>query len=120
MGLGPVYAAAGLLERHGLGWGDIDQLEINEAFAAQVLSCLAATGLGDHLRASAEELRPLVNVHGGAIALGHPLAASGARLAVHQAWQIARGRARTSISALCIGGGMGIAALLRSADVVRD
>lgn len=120
MGLGPVYAAAGLLERHGLGWGDIDQLEINEAFAAQVLSCLAATGLGDHLRASAEELRPLVNVHGGAIAIGHPLAASGARLAVHQAWQIARGRARTSISALCIGGGMGIAALLRSADVVRD
>ena len=120
MGLGPVYAAAGLLERHGLRWDEIDQLEINEAFAAQVLSCLSALGLGETVGAVAVSQRPRVNVHGGAIAVGHPLAASGARLAVHQAWQIARGRAGTCVSALCIGGGMGIAALLRSAGGIRN
>lgn len=118
MGLGPVFAAQGILKRHELAWGQIDQLEINEAFAAQVLSCLKLLGLADHIQAEPGILRPFINEHGGAIAIGHPLAASGARLAVHQAWQIARGRARTSISALCIGGGMGIAALLRSAEAV--
>ncbi|MEY3460174.1 MAG: Acetyl-CoA acetyltransferase [Planctomycetota bacterium] len=114
MGLGPVYALRGLLERHGLGWGDIDQLEINEAFGAQVAACVGVLGLGAAASQGAVgDLRPFVNPHGGAIALGHPLAASGARLAVHLAWQIARGRVGVGVCSLCIGGGMGIAALLR-------
>ena len=117
MGLGPVFALRRLLDGYGMSLGDIDQLEINEAFAAQVLACLrelqleAVAGSG---RTPAP--RPLVNPHGGAIAVGHPLAASGARLAVHLAWQIARGHVSTAACALCVGGGMGIAALLRAAE----
>jgi acetyl-CoA C-acetyltransferase len=114
MGLGPVYASTGLLERHGLTWGEIDHFEINEAFGAQAAACVSALGLGAAAaQGAAGDLRPFVNPDGGAIALGHPLAASGARLAVHLAWQIARGRAGVGVCSLCIGGGMGIAALLR-------
>ncbi|MFM7059079.1 MAG: thiolase family protein [Planctomycetota bacterium] len=117
MGLGPVHALRTLLQKQQISLSAIDQLEINEAFAAQVLACLhelqlTSTGSAA-LTASG---RPVVNPHGGAIAVGHPLSASGARLAVHLAWQIARGRAQTAACALCIGGGMGIAALLRAAD----
>jgi len=117
MGLGPVHALRGLLERHRLKLDDLDQLEINEAFASQVLACVRHLGLdAAAFPGEINRKRPAVNPHGGAIAVGHPLSASGARLAVHLAWQIANGRARTAACALCIGGGMGIAALLRAAD----
>jgi acetyl-CoA C-acetyltransferase len=118
MGLGPVHAIQKLLDRTRLTLQDIDTLEINEAFAAQTLACIkrleitlpssqpdATTGLiGQH----SLQLNP----HGGAIAIGHPLAASGARLLTHLAWQIARNHSTRAIASLCIGGGMGIAALL--------
>ncbi len=117
MGLGPVHALRRLLQKHQLSLHDIDQLEINEAFAAQVLACLQELQRESDTRGDwSAGLKRTVNPHGGAIAVGHPLSASGARLAVHLAWQIARGRVRTAACALCIGGGMGIAALLRAAD----
>jgi acetyl-CoA C-acetyltransferase len=122
MGLAPVDAIAELLLRTKHSWSAIDTLEINEAFAAQTLACLQrlefqldlslvdarVTSPGGHLID--------FNSDGGAIAIGHPLAASGARLLAHLAWKIARGRSRTAIGALCIGGGMGIASLLTVAD----
>ncbi len=130
MGLGPVLAIKRLFERTGSGWGDVDKLEINEAFAAQTLACLKGLGLstdfgGEGFGVSPESptrevtapggRRIPFNSEGGAIAIGHPLAASGARLLVHLAWQIRKGRSRCGVGALCIGGGMGIAAMLSSA-----
>jgi acetyl-CoA C-acetyltransferase len=117
MGLGPVHALSGLLERQQLKLNDLDQLEINEAFASQVVACVRQLGM-DTADAAGGLVgnRPAVNPHGGAIAVGHPLSASGARLAVHLAWRIAGRQVSTAACALCIGGGMGIAALLRAAD----
>jgi acetyl-CoA C-acetyltransferase len=102
MGLGPVHALSALAQRCGRGVGDWDRVEINEAFAAQALACVAELGLDPER----------VNTHGGAIALGHPIGASGARLAVHLARSIARGECRNGAAALCVGGGMGIACAL--------
>ncbi len=122
MGLGPVHAIRELFRRQGISWCDIGTLEINEAFASQVLACLGELDLSLDLN---DPLNPLVrskasshsfNASGGAIAMGHPLAASGARLLVHLAWTISRGEARNSLAALCIGGGMGIASLLTAAS----
>ncbi|MDG3002609.1 acetyl-CoA C-acyltransferase [Paludisphaera mucosa] len=106
MGLGPVYALRRLCERQRLTLAECDAIEINEAFAAQVLACL------QDLRVDEES----VNRCGGAIALGHPIGASGARLVVHAAHQIHRGAARQAVVSLCVGGGMGVAALLRNPD----
>jgi acetyl-CoA C-acetyltransferase len=110
MGLGPVHAIRKLLERTGRTLSEFDAIEINEAFAAQTLACLRELPL-----APASGL-PVMNTDGGAIAIGHPLAASGARLLVHLAWRIARGDSRNAIAALCIGGGMGIAAIVSAAS----
>jgi len=118
MGLGPVHAITTLMQRTRRTWASIDTLEINEAFAAQALACLKAFELT--LNVTAEQTTVTTfgghvinfNREGGAIAIGHPLAASGARLLTHLAWNIARGKSRSAIGALCIGGGMGIAALL--------
>lgn len=118
MGLGPVYAVQKLLIQTGRRLGDLDVLEFNEAFAAQVLAC--TTELDLHVDLTADNsagsvistATPQLNPHGGAIAVGHPLAASGARLLAHLSWQIHQGHAGESMAALCIGGGMGIAALL--------
>lgn len=97
MGLGPVVATCRLCERHGLSVADFDTVELNEAFAAQALACVRAL-----------ELDPeIVNPEGGAIALGHPIGASGARLLVHLAHKVASGRARRGLATLCVGGGMG-------------
>lgn len=122
MGLGPVPAVEALLQRTGRRWEAIDTLEINEAFAAQTLACLDQLGLTLDL-ASVNRQAKLPSGHqldfnsvGGAIAVGHPLAASGGRLLAHLAWKIARGRSRAAIGSLCIGGGMGIAALLAAAE----
>jgi acetyl-CoA C-acetyltransferase len=104
MGIGPVAASKKALARAGLTIKDMDIIEINEAFAAQVLSCLKGLGVGfDDQR---------VNPNGGAIALGHPLGASGARLALTAARQLQRSGGRYALVSLCIGGGQGMAAIL--------
>jgi 3-oxoadipyl-CoA thiolase len=107
MGIGPVPATRGLLERAKLGIGDIDIVELNEAFAAQSLACLRELGLPDDA--------PHVNPNGGAIALGHPLGASGARLALTAALELSHRRARYAVATMCIGVGQGIAVLLERA-----
>jgi acetyl-CoA C-acetyltransferase len=104
MGFGPVPAIKKALERAGLDVKDIDLIEINEAFAAQVLACLKGLGL------PFEDSR--VNPNGGAIAVGHPLGASGARLALTAARQLARSDARYAVVSMCIGVGQGIAVVL--------
>jgi acetyl-CoA acyltransferase len=101
MGIGPVPAVRKVLARTGKGIGDIDLFEINEAFAAQAVYCARA------LEIPSEKL----NVNGGAIALGHPLGATGARQAIHILAELARRGQRWGISGMCVGGGMGAAAL---------
>ena len=103
MGIGPVAATKRVLVRAGLELNDMDVIEINEAFAAQVLSCLKGLGIAfDDNR---------VNPNGGAIAVGHPLGASGARLALTAARQLHRTGGRYALVTMCIGGGQGIAAV---------
>jgi acetyl-CoA C-acetyltransferase len=104
MGIGPVPASLKALARAGLTIKDMDIIEINEAFAAQVLSCLKGLGVASD--------DPRVNPNGGAIALGHPLGASGARLALTAARQLQRTGGRYALVSLCIGGGQGLAAII--------
>ena len=104
MGLGPVGAIQGLWSRFGLTAGDIGLYEINEAFSAQTLAVLKALELP----------QDTVNVNGGAIALGHPLGASGARILVTLIHEMGRRDSKRGIASLCIGGGMGIAALVEA------
>ncbi len=104
MGIGPVPAIGKLLARLGWSLADCDRIEINEAFAAQVLACLRALGLAD----DAEH----VNANGGAIALGHPLGASGARLAATAALALRRHGERRALVSLCVGVGQGLALAL--------
>ncbi len=125
MGLGPVHAIRRLTSQENIDVSTIDSLEINEAFAAQTLACLNELGI-QWDQAPFEQ--PCVwqghavnvNAGGGAIAIGHPLAASGARLISHLAWQIANGHSRHAIAALCIGGGMGIAGYMKISDSDAD
>jgi acetyl-CoA C-acetyltransferase len=124
MGLGPVYAATPLLQRNGLALADVDAWEINEAFAAQVLACLRAwqddafcreeLGLPAALGALDEDK---LNVDGGAIALGHPVGASGARIVLHVLNVLERTGGRRGIASICIGGGQGGAMLVERAGV---
>ena len=107
MGLGPVEAIRGLLERHRLSDDDIDLYEINEAFAGQVLGVLRMLDLDPGK----------VNVNGGAIALGHPIGASGCRILVTLTHEMRRRNARRGVAALCVGGGMGIAALVETVNL---
>jgi len=102
MGLGPVHATRLLCRRSGLSPDSFDTVELNEAFAAQALACMEELQL-DPQR---------VNPDGGAIALGHPIGASGARLLVHLSWRIARGDTRHGLATLCVGGGLGVAVAL--------
>ncbi len=104
MGIGPVPAAKKALERAGLSISDIDVIEINEAFAAQVLSCLRG------LDVSFDDSR--VNPNGGAIAIGHPLGASGPRIALTAARQLHRTGGRYALVAMCVGVGQGIATII--------
>ncbi|AND69001.1 acetyl-CoA acetyltransferase [Dyella thiooxydans] len=104
MGIGPVPAIRKLLARTGQRLSDFDRIEINEAFAAQVLACTRALGLAD----DAEH----VNANGGAIALGHPLGASGARLAMTAAFALRRHRQQRALVSLCVGVGQGLALIL--------
>jgi acetyl-CoA C-acetyltransferase len=104
MGIGPVAASKKALARAGLTIKDMDVIEINEAFAAQVLACLKG------LDVAFDDNR--VNPNGGAIAVGHPLGASGARLALTAARQLQRTGGRYALVSLCIGGGQGMAAII--------
>ena len=106
MGIGPVPATRKLLARAGLDIGDLDVVELNEAFAAQSLAVLRALGLPDDATH--------VNPNGGAIALGHPLGASGARLALTAALELHDRGARRALATMCIGVGQGIALLLEA------
>ena len=103
MGIGPVPATGRLLERTGVALGDVDVVEINEAFAAQSLACLRLLGLPD----DAEHVNP----NGGAIALGHPLGMSGARIALTAAIEARQRDAHYALATMCIGVGQGIATL---------
>jgi acetyl-CoA C-acetyltransferase len=119
MGLGPVYAMAPILKRHGLDSPDIDYWEINEAFAAQVLACLAAWQDAGFCREELDRDSPFtpidenrLNVDGGAIAVGHPVGASGARIVLHLLQVLKREQALRGMASLCIGGGQGGALLV--------
>ena len=121
MGLGPVHAATPLLRRHGLGLNDLDAWEINEAFAAQVLGCLAAWKSADYCRdelgleSALGELDPAkLNADGGAIALGHPVGASGTRIVLHLIHTLKRTGGRRGMASICIGGGLGGAMLVET------
>ncbi len=119
MGLGPVHSITPILQRNDLSLKDIDFWEINEAFAAQVLSCLAAWEDEKYCK---EELgldgvlgkldQNLLNVDGGGVSLGHPVGASGARIVLHLLSVLERNKAKRGIASLCIGGGQGGAMLV--------
>jgi len=106
MGIGPAAAARPLLERVGLGVHDVDAWEVNEAFGAQCLAVERELGI-DHAK---------YNINGGAIAIGHPLAATGVRLSVTVLRQLRRSGKKYGIASACIGGGQGIALLLENPD----
>lgn len=101
MGIGPVFAVPKLLKQHGLGIGDVGIWELNEAFAVQVLYCRDKLGIANER----------LNVNGGAIAIGHPFGMSGARMAGHAVLEARRRNERYAVVSMCIGGGMGAAAL---------
>jgi 3-oxoadipyl-CoA thiolase len=104
MGIGPIYAVRKLLERWKIKMGDVSVFELNEAFAAQALAVTRELGLPDDSE--------IVNPNGGAIALGHPLGMSGARLVLTAARQLQRVKGRYALASMCIGVGQGIATLL--------
>jgi acetyl-CoA C-acetyltransferase len=107
MGIGPAPSIRALLERTGLKLAEIDRIEINEAFGAQVIACMRELGLDE------EKL----NVNGGAIAIGHPLGATGLRLTLTLARELKRRGLRYGIASACIGGGQGIAMLIENGDL---
>jgi acetyl-CoA C-acetyltransferase/acetyl-CoA acyltransferase len=122
MGLGPVFAVNKLLHQTGLSLSDIPLIEINEAFAAQVLACLKAMGsrlfAREHLDRddALGEIDPeKLNVNGGAIALGHPVGATGARLVLSLLMEMRRRDVEMGLATLCVGGGQGAAILLERA-----
>ena len=104
MGIGPVFASQKALKRAGLTLEDMDILELNEAFAAQVLACTRALGIADN--------DPRINPNGGAIALGHPLGMSGTRLLLTAARQLQESSKRYALVTMCIGVGQGYATIL--------
>jgi acetyl-CoA acyltransferase len=101
MGIGPIAAVPKLLHQTGVALEDVDLIELNEAFASQSLHCIRALGLDPER----------VNVNGGAIALGHPLGCTGAKLTATLLHEMKRRESRYGIVTMCIGGGMGAAAL---------
>jgi acetyl-CoA C-acetyltransferase len=109
MGIGPVEATRAVLARTGLSLADLDLIELNEAFAAQVLACTRALGLteADHER---------INVNGSGISLGHPVGATGARILATLAREMRRRQVRYGLETMCIGGGQGLAALFERVD----
>ncbi len=121
MGLGPVHAATPLLQRHGLGLNDLDAWEINEAFATQIIACVEAWKSDGYCREQlglSQALGTLderkLNVDGGAIAIGHPVGASGARIVLHLLHVLRRQGGGRGMAAICIGGGQGGAMLVET------
>ena len=108
MGIGPVEASNRALAKAGLGWDDLDVIELNEAFAAQSLACIRSWGLKD------DDAR--INPNGGAIALGHPLGMTGARILLAAARQLKRTGGKHALVTLCIGVGQGYAVVIRNAS----
>jgi acetyl-CoA C-acetyltransferase len=106
MGIGPVPAVKRLFERTGLGWKDIDLVELNEAFACQVLAVLKGWGWDD---------RDKLNVNGSGISLGHPIAATGVRILATLMHEMRRRGARYGLETMCVGGGQGVAAIFERA-----
>jgi acetyl-CoA acetyltransferase family protein len=102
MGIGPVPATRKVLDRAGMSIADVDLVELNEAFAAQVLACQRELGI---------DLERL-NVNGGTIALGHPLGASGARIATTLVHEMGRSGARLGLATMCVGVGQGVSTLI--------
>ncbi|MBO8186207.1 acetyl-CoA C-acetyltransferase [Streptomyces spirodelae] len=105
MGLGPVQATRDALAKAGLGLAEMDLIELNEAFAAQVLACTRALGLTER------DHEQRINVNGSGISLGHPVGATGARILATLAHEMRRGGARYGLETMCIGGGQGLAAV---------
>ncbi|PLX81873.1 MAG: acetyl-CoA C-acyltransferase [Desulfuromonas sp.] len=119
MGLGPAHAMAPLLQRNALSTDQVDAWEINEAFAAQVLACLAAWQDPDYAKEDLGLEQPfdpipqnLLNMDGGAVALGHPVGSSGARIVLHLLHALQQRDGKTGVASLCIGGGQGGAMLI--------
>jgi len=108
MGIGPVEASKQALKKANLRLEDMDHIELNEAFAAQSLACTRALGL--------EDLDPRINPQGGAIALGHPLGMTGARILLTAARQLARNGGKYALVSLCIGVGQGYATVIKNAS----
>jgi len=109
MGIGPVEASALALKRAGLSLDDIGVIELNEAFSAQALACTRALGLADN--------DPRVNPNGGAIAIGHPLGMTGARILLAAARELKRSKQRYALVTLCVGVGQGYATILENPEL---
>ncbi len=121
MGLGPVFASTPILERNNLGLNDVDYWEINEAFAAQVLGCLKAWESSDFCKNELGLKKAMgkldlkkLNISGGAIALGHPVGSSGARIVLHLVNTLHKNKSKRGIATICIGGGQGGAMLVET------
>jgi acetyl-CoA C-acetyltransferase len=110
MGVGPVPAVERLFARTGIGWDDIDLIELNEAFAPQVLAVLKAWGWSDD-----DGRHDMLNVNGSGISLGHPIGVTGARIAATLLHEMRRRDARYGLETMCIGGGQGLAAIFERA-----
>ena len=110
MGIGPVPATEKLFARNGLGWNDIDLVELNEAFAPQVLACLKGWGWSDD-----DSRRDMLNVNGSGISLGHPIGATGGRILANLVRELKRRDGRYGLETMCIGGGQGLAAVFERA-----
>ena len=108
MGLGPVYSVPKALKNAGLTMDDIQLIELNEAFAAQSLGCIRMLGW--------ENKRNIINVNGGAIALGHPVGSSGCRILVTLMYEMRRRNLKYGLATLCIAGGMGQATVIELLD----
>jgi acetyl-CoA acetyltransferase len=122
MGLGPVYATSKLLGRDHVAMSDFEYIEINEAFAAQVLACqrafdserFAKNDLGREKKIGELDVEK-TNLQGGAIALGHPVGMTGTRIVVHTLKELRRQSKQTGLATLCVGGGQGAALFLEVA-----
>jgi acetyl-CoA C-acetyltransferase len=110
MGIGPVPAVERLFARNGLGWDDIDLVELNEAFAPQVLAVLKGWGWSDN-----DSRNEILNVNGSGISLGHPIGATGGRILANLTRELVRRDGRYGLETMCIGGGQGIAAIFERA-----
>jgi acetyl-CoA acetyltransferase len=109
MGIGPVKASNKALEKAGLSMKDMDVIELNEAFASQALACIRAWGLQDD--------DPRINPNGGAIAIGHPLGVTGARIAYSAALELQQTKNKYALITMCIGVGQGYAAIIENVNV---